>query len=106
MNDNNGPCRDAAKIEAQAALLGWLRGKVSDAEKALEIREELAATWRTGTNAEWASAGAMHPSTAGRTPSKAARITQAQMHDRIASKLRHELAMFRAVLAALGGSLH
>ena len=42
MNDNNGPCRDAAKIEAQAALLGWLRGKVSDAEKALEIREELA----------------------------------------------------------------
>ena len=89
------------KVAGQPDLVGWLRGKVSDAEKALKTREDMAALWRTGTNAEWAAAGAMHPSTAGRTLRKAARLKEADMHGRIAAKLRHEVTMFRAALAAL-----
>lgn len=107
INDNDGSREgDSTKVDDHPDLLGWLRKKITDAEKTLKTREDMAATWRTGTNAEWASAGAMHPSTIGRTPSKASRLKEAQTHDRIAAKLRHELTMFRAVLAALSPSIN
>lgn len=90
-----------AKQAAGAEMLSWLRGKVADAERALKTREDMAATWRGGTDAEWRAAGKLHPSTTGLALGKAARLKAAAGHDRIAGKLRRELAMFRAVLATL-----
>lgn len=90
-----------APVAGSADLVAWLRGKVEEAEKTLKTREDMAGLMRTGTNAEWAAAANMHPSTRGQTSSKADRLRDADAHDRIAGKLRHELAMFRATLTAL-----
>lgn len=78
-------------------LIAWLHGKLIAAEGTLKTREEMACVWRHGTNAEWKAA-----SPTGRAMSKAARLKEAETHDRIAIKLRREVDMFRAALAALG----
>lgn len=93
-----------AVIVSRADLADWLREKIRAAEKALKTREDMATTWRSGTDAEWESAASLHPSTAGRAMKKAARIKEAASHDRIAAKLRRELEMFRATLAAISPS--
>jgi hypothetical protein len=88
-----GPCPE---------LIHWLNDKLAEAEKALKWREDEARTWRTGTNAQWASAAAMHPSTAGKSLGKAARLVEADRHARIAVKMRREVQMFQDTLTALG----
>lgn len=82
-------------------LLGWLGGKLAEAEKTLKSREQMAATCRTGTNAEWNAASKMHPSTVGMKSTKAERLKEAQMHDRIADRLRHDRDMFRTTINLL-----
>lgn len=86
-------------------LLCWLEEKVAKAEETLRVRKEMARTCRSGTNAEWHAAAAMHPSTKGMKSTKAERLKEAEGHDRIAVKLWRELEMFRATLAAIS-SLH
>lgn len=105
-NKNDSSVGEAEKVDGQPDLLGWLRGKVAAAEKSLKIREDMAATYREGTNAEWVAAAAMYPATHGKAPTKAERLKQAHGHDQIAAKLRHELAMFRAVRAALSPAIN
>lgn len=104
-SDDIGDIPAKAGSLAPHELLKWLRRKIADAEKALKMREEMAVTWRTGTNAEWAAAAMMHHATAGKVLKKSDRLKEATMHERIAIKLRHELAMFRAVHAALSASV-
>jgi hypothetical protein len=87
--------------EQNEAVNIWLLGKISDAEKALKIREGMVAVWRTGTDSEWFSAAEMHPSTFGQRLSNEVRLEQSNLHERVASKLRHELAMFRALRTKL-----
>lgn len=93
---------DAPKPTCSTNLIHWLMDKLADAEKALKWREDEARTWRTGTNAEWAAAAQMHPTTAGKSLGKAARLVEAERHERIAVKMRREVEMFRATLRALG----
>ena len=88
-------------MAANAELIDWLTGKLADAEIALRIREDMARTWRHGSDEAWAAAAMMHPSTAGRSPDRAARITEAKKHARIATRLRQDVEMFRATLAHL-----
>lgn len=88
-------------MSADSELVDWLRRKVAEAEKALKTREEMQATWHSGTNAEWRAAAVMYPSTAGHRLSKATRLKQAATHGRIAVKLRHEVKMFNLALDRL-----
>jgi hypothetical protein len=98
---NDLPKSEPVPALASGDLLGWLRGKLAEAEKKLNIREEMAAVWRTGTNAEWKAAAAMHPSTAGQELKRPYRLKQAVAHDIIAERLRRDVGMFRATLDAL-----
>lgn len=93
--------KPSAVSVGSTALLGWLGVKLAEAEKALKMREEMAACYRSGTNADWDAASNMHPSTAGMKSTRADRLRQAQNHDRIAVRLRHDRDMFRSTIAAL-----
>lgn len=81
--------------------LGWIEGKLADAEVALKCREEMVTTWRHGSDEMWEAAAAIHPSTAGKSLKRAARLTEAKKHARIATRLRRDVEMFRATLNAL-----
>lgn len=86
-------------------LLEWLRGKLTDAEKTLAAREQAATTWKGGTNASWAAAARMHPSTASEPPlTKAARVEIATREERIATRCRYDVLMFRSAISALSHS--
>jgi len=94
---------------ATSALLGWLRGKLADAEKSLSAREQMANTAPI-TAEEWEEWSKMPGVivTKGRRMSKAAKKALAdkqveqQLRDkRIAIKCSHEVEMFKAVIAAL-----
>jgi hypothetical protein len=89
---------------ALGELLEWLRGKIADAEMAVKAREQSAETWRTGTNAEWNAAAAMHPTTAGRTSKKGERTANAERDDKIATKLRRDVEMLNTIAATLSHS--
>ena len=91
----------AAQRVGSADLLGWLGEKIAAAEKAVKAREQAAATWRDGTNADWEAACAMHPTTAGRALKKRERMAAAAREDRIAAMCRRELQMFKATAKAL-----
>lgn len=91
----------ATPLVGTGSWLGWLSEKITEAERAVKAREESAATWRTGTNAEWNAAAEIHPSTAGRTSKKSERLIVAEREERIAAKLRRDLAMLKAIAAAL-----
>ena len=84
-------------MSAPDELKEWLLGKFADAEKTLKTREEMARTWRTGTNAQWQAA-----SPTGKSLNKGERLKYADQQDRIAIKLRRDVDMFRATLRALG----
>jgi hypothetical protein len=86
---------------SQQELLAWLSEKIADSERALKAREDAAAVWRIGTNAEWAAASALHPSTVGRSAKKRERLAIADREKRIAEKLRRDLKMFDALSAVL-----
>lgn len=74
-------------------LVKFIRLKIADARRTLKCREQMAKVWRSGTDAEWRAVGCRK--------SKAQRLDDARIHDRIAVKNRHELEMLRAVLAYL-----
>ncbi len=84
-------------MSAPDELKEWLLAKFAAAELALKTREEMARTWRYGTNAEWQAA-----SPTGKSLSKAARLKEAAGHTRIAVWLQRDVDMFRATLRALG----
>ena len=86
-------------------LLGWLRGKLAEAEQALRSREAMANP-PTISEEEWERLKAMPGTrvTKGRKLSKAAIKDMAEeplRQKRIAKRCRHEVEMFRATIAAL-----
>lgn len=92
-----------------SALLGWLRGKLEDAEKSLSAREQMANA-KPLTAEEWEELAKMPGVlvTKGRKLSKAAckkleaeQAEAAAQQGRIAIKCRHEVEMFKAVLKQL-----
>lgn len=96
---------DELRAVATSDLLGWLRGKLTDAEQALRSREAMANP-PTISEEEWERLKAMPGTrvTKGRKLSKAALKDMAEeplRHKRIAQKCRHEVEMFRATIAAL-----
>src|ERR1017187_7754783 len=78
---------------SSSALLGWLRGKIADAEKTLRAREQMENAWLGGTDKSWRAVGCK----LGRTQ----RIAMTDTHARIAKKCRREVQMFRSILDAL-----
>lgn len=81
-----------------SALLGFLRGKLEEAERALRCREESEAVWRSGDDASWALVARLH---GGKPSTLKDRLATADTQGRIAAKWRHEVEMFRAAIAAL-----
>ena len=74
-------------------LLGWLRGKIADAEKTVIAREQMESAWRDGTAKSWKAVGCKM--------NKTARLEEASRQGRIAVKCRREVQMFKAVFDAL-----
>lgn len=74
-------------------LLGFLRGKLAAAEQALRSREQGEECWRDGTSETWRKVGCKL--------TKAQRLRLSEKEGRIAEKCRREVAMFKAVIAAL-----
>lgn len=97
--------KSALNVPQQPPQVGemqsWLITKIANAEQTVKAREQMASTWRSGTDESWVIAAEMHPSTAGKSMKRVARMKAAQAEDRIVEKCRHELAMFKAVYAAL-----
>jgi hypothetical protein len=85
-------------LPATTDLFGWLREKVTEAEKALRSREQMEESWRTGSEKDWKAAARM---SASKTIAKADRFKEAAKHARIAVKCRHELEMAKAAEKAL-----
>jgi hypothetical protein len=106
MKDYWQTCIDEAFEDAGLqALLGFLRGKLADAEKSLRCREEMANP-RVISDEEWEEMKKMPGVivTKGRKLSKAA-LKEMELaplrHKRIAAIYRNEVEMFKAVIAAL-----
>lgn len=94
---------ESVETSRQNELLPWLRHKITEAESALRFREQAEEVFRSGTDESWEQAANMHPSTRGKSMSKADRLRASQSHGRIAEKCRHEVAMFKSVLSHLPG---
>lgn len=73
--------------------IAFIEGKLVDAEKRLEFRVEAEACWRGGTRKQWRAVNC--------NLTKAARLRQAEIHGRIAVKIRTEIESFKAVLDLL-----
>jgi F420-0:gamma-glutamyl ligase-like protein len=93
------------RLIGSSDLLGWLRGKLADAEKALRCREDMANA-KPISEEEWEKLKAMP----GVRVTKGRKLTKAELKDmaeeprrqkRIAVKCRHEVEMFKAIIAAL-----
>lgn len=84
--------RNAVGIES-SALFGWLREKLSSAEKSLAAREQAAECWRGGTAQQWRDVG--------NTMTKKQRLALAEKEERIAARCRLDVQNYRAVIAAL-----
>lgn len=97
--------QDNSEPESASDLLGWLRGKLADAEHALQCREEMATAKPLSTEElEELSKMPGVRVTKGGKMSKAAIKEMNEMplrHKRIAEKCRREVEMFRATIAAL-----
>jgi len=87
------------------ALLCFLREKLADAEKSLTAREQMANS-KPISEEEWEQLKSMP----GVRVTKGRKLSKAEVrdieegpkrHGRIAAKCRHEVEMFRAVIAAL-----
>lgn len=90
---------------ATSALLGWLRGKLADAEQSLRSREAMANP-KPISDEEWEALKALPGTrvTNGRKLGKAALKEMAEeplRHKRIAAKCLREVEMFRATIDAL-----
>lgn len=79
----------------------FIRVKMERAQADLKAREQMEEISRSGTDEDWRRACALHPTTAGKAPTKAERIKEADMQHRIAAKCRREVEMFKSVLALL-----
>ena len=101
MNEPTSPQTPTRDSVTSSDLLGWLRGKLTEAEVAVRAREQMADTWRHGSDEMWKAAAELHPSTSGKALDRPARLTEAKKHARIAGKLRRDVGMYRATLAAL-----
>jgi hypothetical protein len=90
----------------RAELLTFLRAKVADADQAALVRDEMARSYELEMSPdEWKAAMNIHPSTRGtRMPTPEERQADGAVQRRIAAKHRDEAGMYRAILAALGGS--
>lgn len=85
-------------------LLQFLRAKAEAAEREVKSREEMAAVERSGTAADNEAARQMAEQMSGRPiPKRSAvqREASAQIHDRIAAKIRVEAELFWAAEATL-----
>lgn len=101
---------EQSKTETLAAvaskdLLGWLRGKLADAEQSLRCREQMANP-PTISAEEWERIKA----TPGVRVTKGRKLSKAEIKDmaeeplrqkRIAEKCRQDVEMFKATIAAL-----
>lgn len=87
----------------KGALSVWLREKLAEAEARLRSRKQMAEALRSGTNAEWAAASNLHPSTAGRKSSKKERISRAASHERIAAKYLRDVEMIHEAIRFANG---
>jgi hypothetical protein len=83
-------------------LLGFLRGKLANAEQSLKSREDMA-NQKPISKEDWEWLKSLPGTIVGkaRKPSKAKLEEEIMIHKRIAVKCRHEVEMFRAVIAAL-----
>lgn len=90
---------------ASKDLLGWLHGKLADAEQTLRSREQMANPPKISAE-EWERIKAMP----GVRITKGRKLSKAELKDlaeeplrqkRIAIKCRHEVEMFKATIAAL-----
>lgn len=70
-------------------MVEFIEGKLISAFASLKAREEMERTWRGGTDEMWRAVGC--------TKTKAQRFKEAEMHGRIAAKLRREVELFKAV---------
>lgn len=83
-------------------LIDWVREKLADAKKSLSAREQMENVLRSGTDASWAFAAKLHPTTSGLPPlTKAQRLKSAEGQKRIAAKCRRDVEMFEAILSKL-----
>lgn len=78
-----------------------LEEKLSASEKSLKLREQMESSWRSGDDASWEAAAALHPSTAGKVMKRMGRIREAGRQGRIADKIRAETRATKEALAAL-----
>ncbi len=95
MNTNDStPPADVAATEK------WLQEKLNEAEQSLRSRQQMERTLRSGTDASWALAAKLHPSTANNPPfTKEQRIKAAEGQKRISVKCLRDVEMYRRVLA-------
>lgn len=83
-------------------MLQWLQAKISESEKSVKAREQMEEGYKTGSDAQWAMAAKLHPSTRGLPPmSKTDRLKESATQGRIAEKCRREVEMFKAVFEAI-----
>lgn len=82
---------------SKAKMIEFIEGKLIEAFASLKAREEMESVWRGGTDESWRKAGCRL--------TKAQRLKDSAMHERIAVKLRREVELFRAVRDSLRGEL-
>jgi hypothetical protein len=85
-------------------LIAFLQSKAEKVREQVTARREGAATFRLGTDRDWAEAGALTKRMTGQDPTPmpaAERERSAQRQDAIASKLESELAFFEAAALSL-----
>jgi hypothetical protein len=86
---------------SKAEIIEFLRGKCMDALADAIAREQSEQTWRGGNDESWKLVASLHPSTAANAMNKKARLKEAEIHQRIAAKLRREAEMFKAAFNLL-----
>lgn len=81
----------------KSELIEFIEGKLINAFSTLKTREEMEVVWRGGTEESWRAVGCHL--------TKAQRLKDSAMHGRIASKLRREVELLKAVRDALRSPL-
>lgn len=81
----------------ESEILGWLRGKLAEAEKELVARRQMESTWRGGTDQTWKAVGCKK--------NQAERLRESAMQGRIATKCQRDVEMCKAAIEALNKAL-
>lgn len=82
----------------------FIQEKIREVEKSIKDREQMAKTFRSGTDESWKQANKLNPNKESSPMKKADRIAAAQSQDRILVKLWQELKMYDAVLTKLNAA--